>query len=147
VSEPSEISCGSTKACLAVGASYTITGSPSGASVTPTTALAWNGSRWRSITVPVPKGAKGAELQEASCGSATACIAVGDYLTNAQTGDSRFYAVTWNGSALKQTAAVPLPKGDGFAYLGAVSCVSARDCVALGYASDAAGNNFNIAEQ
>jgi hypothetical protein len=141
---PTAISCGSSKACLVVGSPYTMIGSPSGLSVTPTEALAWNGSRWRSITVP--KGAKGAELQQASCLSATACVAVGDYVTNAQTGDARFYAMTWNGSALKQTAALPLPKGDDYAYLQAVSCVTARDCVALGYASNAAGDNVNIAE-
>jgi hypothetical protein len=144
---PAAVSCGSVKACLAVGSSYTMIGGPSGITVTTTTALAWNGSRWRIITVPVPKGGHGAELQQASCPSAAACVAVGDYVTNTKTGDARFYAVTWNGSALKQTATPPLPKGDHFAYLQAVSCVTARECVALGYATNAAGDNVNVAEQ
>jgi hypothetical protein len=59
---PATISCGSTKECLAVGSSYTMIGAPSGPTITRTKALAWNGSTWRSISVPVPKGAKGAEL-------------------------------------------------------------------------------------
>ena len=143
---PGTISCGSAKACLAVGSPYVRIEDPSGTIVTRSTALAWNGSKWRRMNVPVPKGAKGAELQDASCASATACVAVGDYLRNAQTGDTRFYAMTWNGSALKQTAALPLPKGDDFASLEEVSCVTARDCVAIGSASNAAGNNVNIAE-
>jgi hypothetical protein len=139
---PTAVSCGSTRACLAVGSTY----ATDGTGVTPTTARAWDGKKWRSFRVPVPEGGKGAELQQASCPSATACVAVGDYVTNGQTDDARFYAMTWNGTALRATAPVPLPKGDDFAYLQAVSCVTARDCVALGYASDAAGDNVNIAE-
>lgn len=146
---PGSISCGSTRACLAVGSPYFVSENTSGSivSVSRTTALGWNGSKWRRFDVPVPRGARGAELQDASCVSATACVAVGDYVTSARTYDNRFYAMTWNGSALRQTAALPLPKGDSFAAMQAVSCVTARDCVALGSAQNAASDNVTIIER
>ncbi len=41
--------------------------------------------------------------------------------------DSLEKAMTWKGSALRPNAALPLPKGDGFAVVQAISCVTARD--------------------
>jgi len=57
---------------------------------------------------------------------------VGVYATLAGTGGERPYALTWNGKSLRPTAALPVPKGDKFASLNGVSCLTVSSCVAVG---------------
>jgi hypothetical protein len=61
---------------------------------------------------------------------------VGDYYTaTSQSAASRALALSYNGTSLKPTPAVPLPKGTTSAELTGVSCPTTRYCVALGTAA------------
>ena len=120
-----KISCGSPTACLAIGSSSTtVTGSA--------TAEAWNGTAWKSVAVPVPKGASAPGLTGVSCKSATSCLVVGADVTAASDGGDVPSALTWNGKVLTPTAALPVLKGVSLIGLDAVSCVTATSCVAVG---------------
>jgi hypothetical protein len=120
----SRVSCGSAKACLAVGTNINST-----SGISAPIAEAWNGTKWKSVAVHAPKGPSGASLTGVSCKSVASCLAVGEYSTSA--GD-RPFALTWNGTALKPTAAPPVPAGDTIVSLSGVSCVTTRSCVAVG---------------
>jgi hypothetical protein len=120
----SRISCVSTTACLAVGSDTDSAGS------TAPTAEALHGTKWKSVSVKIPKGAAGTALTDVSCKSASYCLAVGMY---ANSDDDQFpYALTWNGTALTPITAPPAPKGDTLAGLNAVSCVAVKHCVVVG---------------
>jgi hypothetical protein len=142
---PSAISCGSARSCLAVGDAFITYIDNTVVTAKP---LAWNGRTWKTLSMPVPKGVVAVGLAAASCKSATFCLAVGNTFpsANASTDHTRLYAVTWNGTALRLTVEAPLPSGYNSAAFSAVSCPTARDCVALGYATDAAGKTLDFAE-
>jgi hypothetical protein len=73
------MSCTSATACTAVGG-YTNSG------VTGVTlAERWNGTSWAIQATPNPSGVKASSLIGVSCTSATACTAVGYYLTSGYT--------------------------------------------------------------
>lgn len=122
----STISCGSARACLAVGLDESASGA-----VTPT-AEAWNGTRWRSVAVPAPKHAVDTAVTAVSCRSASSCLVVGYYDTAGENGGELPYALTWNGASLRATAAVPAPKGYDLVSFNDVACVTAKACVAVG---------------
>jgi hypothetical protein len=123
----STVSCGSPTTCLAVGSNLN---NKSG-SITPS-AEAWNGKAWRSVAVPRPKGAELTIVASVSCKSATSCLVVGSYDTPGENGSELPYALSWNGAALRPTAALPAPKGGGLVSFNGVSCVSVKSCVAIG---------------
>ncbi len=127
------ISCVTARDCLAVAGN-----SPENTGSTPT-ALAiarWNGSGWKRLRVALPKGTRSADLSGVSCRTAKSCLVVGDYYTSAATGAaSHALTLAYNGTSLKPTPAVPLPKSTAQATLGGVSCATARHCVAVGTAS------------
>lgn len=124
---PGKISCGAPKACLAVGSEVN---DNSGAEAP--VAEKWNGTAWKPVAVKTPKGKNVAELTGVSCKSATSCLVVGvDGSTSGSDGDLP-YALTWNGTSLTPTAALPVPKGTSVVVLDAVSCVTAKSCVAVG---------------
>ena len=127
-----KISCGTPSSCLAVAEN----GGKSGGLAQ--VVEAWNGTAWRSITVPKRTVAR-VYLAAVSCKSATACVVVGAYLTRAGAGAERPYALTWNGASLTPTAAPPVPKGGGFTSLTGVSCITARSCIAVGDSQGGAG--------
>ena len=123
-----QISCSSASACLGIGLA-----------VNPKTLgsefpLAWNGTSWRKLALPTPaKGAIGTGLSGVSCARETkqpSCVAVGDYVS--KSGHASVFAVTWAGGALRLLPAPRAPRGVSDVYLDALSCVSARHCVALG---------------
>ena len=89
-----KISCGSAKACLAVGVT-------AGLSTASTAAAAWNGTTWKSITVHAPKGARFVILDGVSCKSSAYCLLAGEYLTGTQSAHFRPFALTWNGTSLR----------------------------------------------
>jgi hypothetical protein len=102
-----KISCGSPRFCLAVGANLN-----QSANLAPV-AVAWNGTAWRRVAVPTPKPTVALiSLVDVSCRSATWCLVVGSYVTQALPGGERPYAMTWNGTSLTPTAAPPVPKGN-----------------------------------
>jgi hypothetical protein len=126
------ISCVLASDCLGIeGASALTDGGPA----TPTRVARWNGSSWKGVGVALPKGTRSVDLNGVSCQGAKSCLVVGDYYTSAnQSAPNRALALSYNGTSLKPTPAVPLPKGTTEAALSSVSCVTTRYCVALGVA-------------
>ena len=103
---------------------------------TPTRVARWNGSSWKGVGVALPKGTKSDDLLGVSCKGAKSCLVVGDYYTStSNTATSHALALSYNGTSLKPTPTVPLPKGMPYAALTGVSCVTTRYCVAVGTAS------------
>ena len=90
-------------------------------------AMVWNGARWRSTAVGLPKGWLAGELESVSCPSAAYCVAVGDFFRNSSTLVP--VAVTWNGRAWTAARALPSPAGSRPFAVG-VSCAAVRHCVA-----------------
>ncbi len=85
---------------------------------------------WDVRTVPTPGGASAA-LNEVQCASSTACMAVGDYKVE---GVAKTFATFWNGTAF--STKTPLNAASSTTnVLTSVACVSASDCIAVGYAS------------
>jgi len=122
------VSCVLTSDCLgAEGSSGLIGGVPS----RPTRVARWNGSSWKRLKVAMPVRTTADDLNGVSCRGAASCLVVGDYYT---TGSSRALALSYNGTSLRPTAAVPLPKGTTESALAGVSCTTTRNCVALGVA-------------
>jgi hypothetical protein len=129
------ISCGSPTACLAVGESPNANGFGS-------STVALEGTKWKTISLPVPKQAQDYTiLNGVSCKTATYCLVVGAY--QGPLGDKP-YILTWNGSSLRAAPAPPLPHGDSFDSLSAVSCVAVKSCVLFGTAYDTNENIVNV---
>jgi len=118
------VSCTSASSCVAVG---TIDG-PVVLSVTPF-AERWNGKTWSMTSVT---SRKHMETTAVSCASATRCLAVGQ--TVAVTGERQTphaLALAYDGRSWLNTNVPALPHG-GISAFGAVSCPSAKYCVAVG---------------
>jgi hypothetical protein len=130
VGEPT-VSCLTATDCVAVEGS-----SVNGAgSATPTRVARWNGSSWKRLGVTLPKGTRADDLLGVSCKGVKSCLVVGDYYTStSESALSHVLALSYNGTSLKPTAAVPLPKGTTDAELTGLSCATTRYCVALGAA-------------
>jgi len=133
-----EISCVLATDCLGAEGSSGGDGEPA----VPTRVARWNGSSWKGVGVTLPKGAtaKRVDLTAVSCRGTKFCLVVGDYYKGSPT-TSLSYPLTlaYNGTTLKPTAAVPLPKGQPSAALASVSCVTSRSCVAIGLADGGPG--------
>jgi hypothetical protein len=136
------VSCTSIKACTAVG--YSV------ASDDTTLPLAegWNGTRWSSQTAVKPGGRVWESfLAGVSCLSNAACSAVGYYTNTSSEVDSPL-AEWWNGVDWRiQPIADPV-RNKQEAELTAVSCTSAKACIAVGhyYTSDS-GPRLTLAER
>ena len=121
----SSVACPTRTECVAVGAGYP---PPTSKAASPFPLVDyWNGSRWtagRAVTV-----GSGADLAGVSCPTARNCYAVGEYTTKG----GAFLPLTehWNGSGWSRQAA-PAPSGTTFGQLNAVSCPTAKFCVAAG---------------
>ena len=85
---------------------------------------------WDPRTVPTPGGASAA-LNEVSCASPSACMAVGDFK---QAGVPKGFTSYWNGSVWSTRTAQNAPSSTTN-YMNSVSCLSASDCIAVGDAS------------
>lgn len=96
-------------------------------------AMQLRGDRLRLLQPRVPRGRKHAELAGVSCASASACMAVGDYVyplgDNAPPGLA--FAEAWDGTRWL-VLDVPTPDGAPASELGRVSCASATRCMATG---------------
>jgi hypothetical protein len=115
------VSCTSAAACTAAG--FSVDGSGNHL----TLAEAWNGSSWTIQGTPNPSGTTNTQLSGVSCTSASACVAVGYYLSPSYT----MLAEIWNGSSW--TIGNPsLPPGGSGGFLGGVSCTAASACTAVG---------------
>jgi hypothetical protein len=119
------ISCLSAKHCIAVGFFSRSGGSQF------TLAETWNGRTWTPAQPPAPGGVN-TGLTGVSCKSAVNCVAVGAYTQNTSGGPTAApLAETWNGKKWTETR-LPVPRGNLFTGLDAVSCTSAASCVATG---------------
>ena len=120
----SGVSCASASACTAVG--YYATASSGGLTLAET----WNGTSWTIQPTPNPAGATGSDLFSVSCASASACTAVGRYVSGSS-GDFLTLAETWNGTSWT-IQPTPNPAGATVSDLFSVSCASASACTAVG---------------
>jgi hypothetical protein len=116
-----DVSCTSATACTAVGYASAEEGR------LVTVALRWDGREWRIQTTP-NSAAIFTFLLDVSCGSASACVAVGEW--EARSGARSFTAV-WNGSVWTAKEA-PTPVGTEHNVLFGVSCTSERACIGVG---------------
>ncbi len=119
-----DVSCPSADSCFAVGSSNI----PDGVQ---TLVESWNGTVWK--TVPSPNGIGGRTgLNGVSCLTSNSCMAVGYQALGGH--DDESLAESWNGSTWK-TVPTPSPvqtTGVPSSYLQSVSCVSTRNCKAVG---------------
>jgi hypothetical protein len=116
------VSCGSAKACTAVGFQYH-----------ETVIESWNGRTWS--LVPSPGLTSNPQLSGVSCASAWACVAVGFYFDDSLDPPAgRTLAESGKGITWSVTPS-PNPAGIGVeAGLAGVSCTSPRTCIAVGSA-------------
>jgi hypothetical protein len=127
-----DVACTSTTSCFAVGTYFTGTEGR-------TLVERWNGSSWSLVSSPNPSGALDARLSSVSCTSATSCFAVGSSST---TTAGKALVERWNGSTWSIVAA-PTPIGATETSLGAVACLSATSCMAVGsYSTATADKTF-----
>jgi hypothetical protein len=115
------VSCTAATACTAAG--FYIDGSGNHLPL----AEAWNGTSWSIRSTPSPGGTTTTQFDSVSCSSASACVAVGYYLTPSYT----MLAEVWNGTSwtIKNPS---LPGGGSDGYLSGVSCSAATACTAVG---------------
>jgi hypothetical protein len=126
------ISCALTTDCLGVDGSSSVT---TGGATVPNRVARWNGSSWKGVGVTLPKGTRSDDLLGVSCRGARSCLVVGDYYTSTSAqADNHPLALSYNGTSLRPTPPVPLPKGTTAALLAGVSCATATHCVAFGVA-------------
>ena len=122
------VSCPTATSCIAVGHAETYfqqTGNFSGALALQGTQT---GGVWSWSTLSTDD--TGGVLAGLDCTSATACMAVGN-----QGSPTQSLVETWNGSGGFTVAPSPNPGGYSSS-LGSLSCVSASNCTAVGYAQD-----------
>jgi hypothetical protein len=120
------VACPTRSACVAVGTGYP-PASSKGGSLFPI-ADHWNGSRWTAGRAAA--AGSGGGFGAVSCPSTRNCYAVGSY-TPARTNDTVPLIEHWNGSTWSRQNA-PVPAATTFGLLTAVSCPSAKFCVAVG---------------
>jgi hypothetical protein len=113
-------SCAGPAWCVAVGSTKDSSG-------TSPLAEAWNGIAWAIQPTPDPTGFGKNSLASVSCGTASACMAVG---VSAGREIRSVLAESWDG-ATWTLQPLPAPSGQ-FSELSGVSCPSATDCVAVG---------------
>src|SRR5512135_3084936 len=125
------VSCTAVKDCVAVGVAGTT--SPS-LSLGPL-AEHWTGRSWTVLTPANPAPADDlTEFNSVRCTSATNCVAVGDYMDQADTSDTTL-AEQWNGTSW---TVLSTPSPLMFSALTSVSCPSATHCIAVGVSSPTA---------
>ena len=131
------VSCSSSTACTAVGFYKT-----SSSNWLPL-AERWNGTEWSIQSTPLPTGSIETLLEDVSCTSSTACIAVGDYRVSL--GATRVtWAARWNGTEWS-VQATPNPAEQTETHLEGISCASSTFCTAVGsYRKNAERENEHL---
>jgi hypothetical protein len=127
-----DVSCPTAKSCVAVGNGALAKGG------TSTMIEVWNGKSWaRSAAVAWPKGSKNSWLIGMSCYAAGHCVSAGfiDWNPNSGNADTtgRVAAAQWNGKGWASTP-IAAPGAGHATMLNAVTCKSAKFCVAVGLA-------------
>jgi hypothetical protein len=134
------VSCTSSQACTAVGSSS----GNSGAAGTLPLAEAWNGTRWSIEHPPRREGAVFSEFAAVSCPAPRACRAVGAWAM--APGQIGTLAEGWNGARWR-IQSIPNPSGALISMLAAVSCATARACIAVGSYTSSSGATVAFAER
>jgi hypothetical protein len=134
-----DVACPTTKFCL-------VTGEAGPSRRYQDTAWTWtNGTTWRRISVPRPRGARNSELGGLSCANAHNCMAAGIYENSS--GHNLPFANRWHNGKW-QVLATPTIHGQQLVVFQGVSCPTTTLCVAVGDTEDntSAGNNHAFAE-
>ena len=132
------VSCTSASACTAVGQYM-----DSATNVAVSLAERWDGTSWTVQPTPNPAGSVGDWLGGVSCTSATACVAVGGYNTNAKSATDFQLAERWDGTSWT-IQVTPQPQQES--YLNGVSCTSDTACTAVGTNVSGSGDGPPLAE-
>jgi hypothetical protein len=132
-----EVSCASPASCLLVGDHYARQRGPA-----KNLAEAWNGSSWRIVSARGPGGTAFSGLQDVACPIARFCLAVGFAGTGRHYQDT---AYTWKNGTSWARIRVPRPSHARQSELAGLACVSARNCMAAGNYTSAAGRNLPFA--
>jgi putative hemolysin len=119
------VSCWSRKGCIAVGSSMSSANAYSRPLVER-----WNGNAWKLRKAPTASRWLN-HLAGISCVSGSACLAVGQTFLDAQGRDSKTLAEVWNGTRWR-IVKTPTLRRSYQPNLMAVSCIGAKDCVAVG---------------
>jgi hypothetical protein len=133
------VSCWSVSRCVAVGNYFA---RPKGSPATGKSTLIaarWNGARWSVAKLPTP--GYDAWLNAVSCVSASSCLAVGGVPSESEGNVYLSLADAWNGKTWRAIA-VATPKGGAGKTgdfpnsfdLTNLTCATAQDCVAFGFA-------------
>jgi len=130
-SDVSAVSCLSVTSCVIAGESYSLTGTQS------MLLGRWNGKGFSAMKAAAPAGAKNILLNAVSCTAATSCVAAG-LSTNSAYSSGFGFTEIWNGRSWTADK-VAVPPGDSLSYLFGVSCVTSRNCIAVGAAGTAKG--------
>jgi hypothetical protein len=131
------VSCVSASDCVAVG-----TIAKSGVLSFTAFAERWNGKAWSVGSMFGAGGPKNPELAGVSCTSATTCVTVGLTTVDGTEQTSHALAASYNGKTWS-VGSVPAPTGGGTSAFSAVSCLSAKDCVAVGEGGGPQGTLFS----
>jgi hypothetical protein len=136
--EPTDVSCGSARACVAVG-SRTDCGESD--CIVSTDVQRWNGKRWSLQQFPIPASWDFA-FESVSCVSANACTAVGYFdPASCHAGCSEPWVERWDGKRWSLGRA-PKPRGAIDVSLDAVSCTSTVACAVVGGSNSGTGAPF-----
>lgn len=127
------VSCTSSKACTAIGSQTVDIGNTSD---TRGLVERWNGRRWRLQSSPTPQGAADVFLSDVSCGSKTACTAVGWFTHMVNLSGTTYLldaamAERWDGTGWSLEALAE-PRGVVESVLTSVSCTTSTGCAAVG---------------
>lgn len=144
------VSCGSVRACIAVGTSTTGNDNCYGCVSSSAVVEQWNGRTWSIAQIRAPRASADTSLSRVSCSSALACTAVGYSDSGPGCGREnsrpcpRFALVErWDGShwSIEST-----PRASR-ASLSGVSCTSATACTAVGKIARRRGHSVPFAER
>ena len=124
------VSCKHVGDCIAVGGND----SGNGGNGAPVSEL-WNGSTWRAVPTPLPKGAGGGELYGVTCVTG-GCVAVGYYYPSTRTENPASLVEVWTGNHWAVPRQPPMPGGASSALLAVDSCQTATNCLGVGYFID-----------
>ena len=133
----SGVACLSPAACVAVGTST------NDLDMDFVLTEVWNGTSWVIRGASVPGGALSSELNQVSCTSASACIAVGSYIASNHVQDT--LVEYWNGTSWRVDNS-PNPVGAIGSILASVSCTAAAVCTAVGFTVKPSGGTYVLAE-
>jgi len=121
------VSCSSSSACTAVGASFDSSGAPS------TVAERWDGSTWTLQATSNVPGGSGGLLIGVACPGASACIGVGFGFD--ASGTFVTLGQGWDGTQWSLQPTVN-PEGARGAHLNGVACKSPSSCMSVGQSTD-----------